>query len=61
MRRKDRKLRSSKIQNRSIIITNVTFENENKSASYSSTCNFDARLRHFDLRKCRQKWHVESA
>ena len=55
--RKDRKFRSSRIQKLSIIITKVTFENENKSASNSSFENFDARLRLFDLRKCRQKWH----
>ena len=36
MRRKDEKFRSRRIQNLSIIITKVRFENENKSASYSS-------------------------
>ena len=36
MRRNDRKFRSRSTQNLSIIITSVTFENENKSASHSN-------------------------
>ena len=55
-----RKFRSRRILNFRIILAEAKFQNRNHGALFSSSRDFNARFRYFDLIKYRQKWHEKN-